>query len=153
GYMAEWHGGDAAPDGRAAGRSEQAVLNVNQSVYDAIESGDIDLMESLWADRDDVICIHPGAEPLRGRAAVSRSWSMVMANTGYIQFFLTGVNVDFAHHQTAVVTCTENVLAEGETADSFSGGKAVATNVFVRAERGWLLWMRHASPVAIAEEG
>lgn len=134
---------------------ERAVLKINQSVYDAIEGGDIDLMQSLWADRDDVVCIHPGAEPLSGRAAVSRSWSMVMANTGYIQFFLTGVSVSFADENTAVVTCTENVLAEaeGESADTFAGGKAVATNVFVRARRGWLLWMRHASPVAIVEEG
>ena len=132
---------------------ERAVLNVNQSVYDAIEGGDIDLMRSLWADREDVVCIHPGAEPLHGHAAVSRSWSMVMANTGYIQFFLTGVSVSFATDDTAVVTCTENVLAEGESTDSFAGGKAVATNVFVRARRGWLLWMRHASPVVIVEEG
>lgn len=134
---------------------EQAVLKINQSVYDAIEGGDIDLMQSLWADRDDVVCIHPGAEPLYGRAAVSRSWSMVMANTGYIQFFLTGVSVSFADDSTAVVTCTENVLAEaeGESADTFAGGKAVATNVFVRSKRGWLLWMRHASPVVIVDEG
>lgn len=138
-----------------ADRREQAVLRVNQSVYDAIEGGDIDLMQSLWADREDVVCIHPGAEPLHGRPAVSRSWSMVMANTGYIQFFLTGVSVSFADENTAIVTCTENVLAEaeGESADTFAGGKAVATNVFVRSRRGWLLWMRHASPVAIVDEG
>lgn len=134
---------------------DQAVLKVNQSVYDAIEGGDIDLMQSLWADRDDVVCVHPGAEPLRGRAAVSRSWSMVMANTGYIQFFLTDLSVAFSDDTTAVVTCTENVLAEaeGESADTFAGGKAVATNVFVRDRRGWLLWMRHSSPVVIVEEG
>ncbi|MGH3357941.1 MAG: nuclear transport factor 2 family protein, partial [Nocardioidaceae bacterium] len=77
------------------------------------------------------------------------------ANTGYIQFILTGVSVSFADEHTAVVTCTENVLAEaaGESADTFAGGKAVATNVFVHARRGWLLWMRHASPVVIVEEG
>lgn len=136
-----------------AERRERTVLQVNQSVYDAIEGGDIDLMESLWADREDVVCIHPGSEPVRGRAAVSRSWSMVMANTGYIQFFLTEVSVSFADDDTAVVVCTENVLAEGESTDSFAGGKAVATNVFVRTSRGWLLLMRHASPVAIVEEG
>lgn len=130
------------------------VMQANQSVYDAIEGGDIDLMQSLWSDRDDVVCIHPGAEPLRGRAAVSRSWSMVMANTGYIQFFLTDVSVSFADDDTALVTCTENVLAEaeGEDADTFAGGKAIATNVFVRESRGWLLWMRHASPVVMVEE-
>ena len=133
----------------------RSVLNANQSVYDAIEGGDIDLMRSLWADRDDVVCIHPGSEPLRGQATVSRSWSMVMANTGYIQFFLTDVSVTFAGDDTAVVTCTENVLAEaeGESSDTFAGGKAVATNVFVRDRRGWLLLMRHASPVVIVEEG
>ena len=133
----------------------RAVLNANQAVYDAIEGGDIDLMASVWADRDDVTCIHPGAEPLRGKGSVTRSWSVVMANTGYIQFFLTDVSVAFSDDSTAIVSCTENVLAEadGEPADTFAGGKAVATNVFVRSQRGWLLWMRHASPVIMMEEG
>ena len=36
---------------------------------------------------------------------------------------------------------------EDTDASSFGGGKAVATNVFVRTPNGWRLWIHHASPV------
>jgi hypothetical protein len=54
--------------------------------------------------------------------------------------------------RTATVSCTENVLTaeEGGPLDSFGAGQTVSTNVFVRTERGWRLWVRHASPVLTA---
>ena len=72
----------------------QAVLRANQALYDAFESGDIDLMSALWLDGPEagsVACIHPGWSLLRGRDVVLRSWAMIMANTSYIQFVLTDV--------------------------------------------------------------
>lgn len=133
---------------------EQAVLAAHQGVYDAIEAGDIDLMRSLWVDDPSTLCVHPGAEPVRGTSAVLRSWSVVMANTGYIQFILTDVTIASPHDDLAVVSCTENVLAEaeGEPVDSFAGGKAVATSTFLRRDGQWRLWVRHASPVATPAE-
>ena len=65
-----------------------------QALYDAFETGDIDLMSALWLDGPEagsVACVHPGWPPLHGRDAVLRSWSMIMANTTYIQFVLTDV--------------------------------------------------------------
>jgi len=31
-------------------------------------------MESLWMPSNDVMCIHPGDEPVLGQQAVARSW-------------------------------------------------------------------------------
>jgi hypothetical protein len=71
-----------------------------------------------------------------------------MANTPYIQFFLTDVEVSVLR-DVASVTCTENVLTADEMTDdgSFNGAKAVATNVFIRTAGDWRLWIHHASPV------
>ena len=57
-----------------------------------------------------------------------------MANTPYIQFFLTDVEVSVLEADVASVTCTENVLTADDRAgpDGFGGARAVATNVFVR---------------------
>lgn len=133
-----------------------SVLAVNQAFYDAIESGDLDLMRSIWAARSDVVCTHPGAEPIKGREQVLRSWAMIMANTDYIQFFLTDVDLSIApgagEPTIAVVTCVENMLAGAASEDTFNGGKAVATNLFVRSGSGWKMWMHHGSPVAVMEE-
>ncbi|WP_375001867.1 nuclear transport factor 2 family protein [Aeromicrobium sp. CTD01-1L150] len=153
------------------------VLARHRAFYDAVETGDLELMESLWADAPTTSCVHPGAEPLTGTESVLRSWAMLMANVGYIQFFLTDVAVsvlpgapsavgqagegagDAVEGDVAVVTCTENILSgEGvESADSFSGGKAVCTSVLVRSDAGapWKFWSRHASPVleVVEDEG
>ena len=133
------------------------VLATHRAFYDAVETGDLDLMASLWVNDADTSCIHPGAEQLKGTDAVLRSWTLLMANVGYIQFFLTDIAVttlptDADDPETAVVTCTENILSDEGTAsvESFAGGKAICTSVLVRDRNGtggWRFWSRHASPV------
>ncbi|MDQ1696236.1 MAG: hypothetical protein QOJ03_1589, partial [Frankiaceae bacterium] len=86
-----------------------AVTAANAELYAAFEVGDVDRMEAIWDDADDVCCVHPGWPLLRGRSRVLRSWSVIMANTNYIQFFLTGV-VTSVDGDLAVVTCEENIL-------------------------------------------
>ncbi len=141
-------------------------LAVHRAFYDAVETGDVDLMASLWADDPETSCVHPGATPLRGTAAVLRSWTVLMASVGYIQFFLTDQEMTSLPLGTedpaaVVITCTENILSGGlaandwaspsersEQASAFTGGKAVCTSILVRDAGGWKFWSRHASPVA-----
>ena len=124
------------------------VAAVNEAFYHAFESADLDTMTDLWIDDEESLCVHPGAMPVRGTKAINRSWALIMANTPYIQFFLTDVEVS-VRGEVASVTCTENVLTADDRAgpDGFGGARAVATNVFVRTADGWRLWIHHASPV------
>ncbi|WP_246455964.1 nuclear transport factor 2 family protein [Nocardioides mesophilus] len=135
------------------------VEQANAAFYAAFENADLDAMRDLWLEDPETLCVHPGAMPVRGTPAISRSWALIMANTPYIQFFLTDVEVSVlggapaGGRAVASVTCTENVLTGDERAgtDVFGGAKAVATNVFVHAEDGWRLWIHHASPVLSRE--
>ena len=124
------------------------VLARHADFYAAFEQADFDAMSELWADDDGVVCVHPAAPPIRGRAAVMRSWLALMADVPYIQFFLTDVEATVTDG-LATVSCVENVLSAG--ADTplgvFAGGRAVATNVFRKTSTGWRLWVHHASPV------
>src|SRR5438309_7534111 len=86
-----------------------AVTAANQELYEAFEVADVDRMEAVWDDADDVRCVHPGWPMLHGRSRVLRSWSVIMANTSYIQFFLTGVDA-CVDGDLAIVTCEENIL-------------------------------------------
>ena len=45
------------------------VEAANTSLYEALESADVDRMASVWDDvaPDDVVCVHPGWPMLRGR--------------------------------------------------------------------------------------
>lgn len=122
------------------------VEAANAALYEALESADVDRMAAVWdaAEPDAVVCVHPGWPMLRGRRQVLRSFSAIMANTSYIQFFLTDVDVRITG-DTAVVTCTENILTE--VSQDGSSGRVVATNVFRRRPDGWRLQVHHGSPV------
>ncbi|GAB3211328.1 nuclear transport factor 2 family protein [Marinactinospora thermotolerans] len=133
----------------------ERVAEANAEFYQAIETGDIDLMRRVWAEEDqapDLVCVNPGWPLLRGRAEILRAWSLIMANVPYIQYVLTethiGVNGDIA-----MVTCGENVLtAEDDSPGFVAGGQVVTTNLFIRTAQGWRLWSHHASPVLLEED-
>ena len=146
-----WLSGAAVAD--SAARQLETVLAANRAFYDALEAGDLDLLGALWLPGPHTVCVHPGAEPLRGTPAILRSWAAVMSAMLYMQFFLTDVEValgpdDDGTGRVAMLSCTQNLLTAGESgAETFSGAKAVASNVFVRTGTGWRMWSHHSSPV------
>jgi uncharacterized protein (TIGR02246 family) len=126
-----------------------AVTAANEAFYAAFESVDLDRMEALWDVDEGVTCVHPGWQMLRGRARIMRSWALIFANTPYIQFFLTDVDVEVSG-DIAVVTCSENILTS--VGDETGDAHVVATNVFHRRDDGWRLRVHHGSPVALVGE-
>lgn len=130
------------------------VEEANQAFYDAVETSDLDALEEIVLTgplAETVSVVHPGWPVLRGRGEVMRSYALIMANTEYIQFFLTDVEVA-VDGDTALVTCTENILTGGPAEEDGSAGTlvgalVVATNVFRRTPEGWRLWVHHGSPV------
>jgi ketosteroid isomerase-like protein len=127
------------------------VEAANAEFYAAFEAVDMDRMSAVWVDgpyAESVVCVHPGWPMLRGRGAVLRSWALIMANTPYIQFVLTDVQTE-TQGDRAVVTCSENILtaSEGSDVGFAAGGSVVATNMFVRVDGEWRLWLHHGSPV------
>ncbi|PKV87049.1 nuclear transport factor 2 family protein [Streptomyces sp. TLI_146] len=139
----------------------EAVELANTAFYETLERGDFDELSELWLSATDagdtsISCVHPGWPVLSGRGEVLRSYALIMANTEYIQFFLTDVKV-VVLTDTALVTCTENILSGGPAQESgelgpLVGQLVVATNVFRRTPEGWKLWSHHGSPV-LAETG
>ncbi|MFG3430095.1 nuclear transport factor 2 family protein [Streptomyces californicus] len=129
------------------------VEAANTAFYEALERGDLDGLTDSWLPGEEltVSCVHPGWPVLTGRRDVLRSYALIMANTDYIQFFLTDVNVTMTG-ETALVTCTENILSGGPAEDGDAlgplvGRLVVATNVFRHTADGWKLWSHHGSPV------
>jgi len=130
--------------------AERQVRAVNEAFYAAVESGDLDALRELCSTDRELVCVHPGAGPIHGTGGVLRSWALIMANTDYIQFFLTDVAVSVTG-DLAAVTCTENILTPGEEPTTgFRGGTAQALNVLTREAAGWRIWIHQASPVGSA---
>jgi ketosteroid isomerase-like protein len=131
-----------------------ALEAANAALYEAVEVGDFDAMSKLWVDGEvgeSSVCVHPGWPAVVGRGQVMRAWALIMANTSYIQFFLTDVR-SWVVDDVGVVSCQENILTGLDSgpaggAAEMSGGRVVATNVFRRTPQGWRAWVHHASPI------
>ena len=138
----------------------ESLQAANAALYAAVESSDFDAMTELWVDGDHAdssVCVHPGWPAVVGRGQVLRAWALIMANTTYIQFFLTDLQTT-VDGDVAVVTCTENILTGGDDAEGgLESARVMATNVFRRRPGGWRLFVHHGSPVmppgTIAVEG
>lgn len=127
-----------------------AVEAANAEFYAAFEAADLGRMRNVWADDDSASCVHPGWRVLHGTSHIMRSWAVIFANTPYIQFFLTDVDVTLLG-EVAVVRCVENILTS--VGDSSGDASVAATNVFVRRDDGWRLWLHQGSAIVQAEDG
>jgi len=127
-----------------------AVADATRRFHAAVESGDLDELTSLWQPGAGTVCVHPGFGHVRGTPAILRSWALVMAQASYVQYVITDEVIDVAG-DTAIVSCTENVLSAGRgtPVQSFDGARVVATHLLRRGDGGqWLLVARHGSPLA-----
>ncbi|MCF8176991.1 MAG: nuclear transport factor 2 family protein [Sulfuritalea sp.] len=111
--------------------------------YEALEKGDIEAMMNVWAEDEDVVCVHPGGPRLIGYAAIREAWQRVFSNGKPLKISLS--------RQTAVTTpfaMISTVLEHIATRDDASlSAPVAATNVYVRGALGWRMVAHHASPV------
>jgi len=59
-------------------RDNDTVLAVNAAFYAAFSAGRLEELVGLWADDDDISCIHPGWPAIVGRSAVIGSWRDIL---------------------------------------------------------------------------
>jgi ketosteroid isomerase-like protein len=118
--------------------------------YKAFAGTDIDRMAMVWADGMRVLCVHPGGDLLRGKAAVMRSWIEIFSNADppTIEYRQVG---NFEANNLAVHLIEELIRPKG--ARSERATRVLATNVFVREGKGWKMAEHHASlPLAPPRE-
>lgn len=121
-----------------------AVRDTNRAFYEAFEALDLEAMQAVWSVDETVSCIHPGWEPVEGRAAVMESWANIFRGTEAIQFTLRDIKV-FVSATTAWVVLIEEIQARHR--DRTLVASAQATNVFVREVSGWRLVHHHSGPL------
>ena len=50
--------------------------------YEALQQGDIDRLMAVWADDDEIACVHPGGPRLVGAAAIRSSFENIFSTGG-----------------------------------------------------------------------
>jgi uncharacterized protein (TIGR02246 family) len=121
--------------------------DVEAQLYEALQQGDLEKLMVLWADDDEVVCMHPGGGRVIGAAAIRASFEAIFANGGI------PVRPEQVHRMQLMGAALHH-LVERITVDTPEGrqtGWVLATNVYVKTPQGWRLAAHHASP-AVAQE-
>jgi uncharacterized protein (TIGR02246 family) len=120
---------------------------IEAQFYEALQQGDIERLMALWADDDDIACVHPGGPRVMGHAAIRASFESIFAN-GAIP-----VVPDHVRRLTGMTHAVHHV-AERVNVNTDQGPKTawvLATNVYVKGTQGWKLVLHHASPGTVGE--
>lgn len=118
--------------------------------YDALTKSDLDAMMAVWADDDDIYCVHPNGARISGVENVRESWRKIFASGQALRFQLREQQY-VQGMMLSVHSIYEHITVAGE---SRARAPVIATNVYLRTERGWRMVAHHASPapaVATAE--
>jgi len=104
-------------------------------------------MMAVWAEDDDIACVHPVGPRLQGHDAIREGWRAIFSAPNRMRFAITD------RHRTEAATIAVHVLHEniriGENPKRHP--PVVATNVYRLTDLGWRMVLHHASPTPGAE--
>jgi ketosteroid isomerase-like protein len=117
--------------------------------YEAFAKNDLDAMMAVWADDEEIYCVHPGGPRFSGLEAVRESWRRVFASGQTLAFQLR------ARHEVhgmmlAVHSVYEQITVSGQGA---ARNPMLATNIYQRTDNGWRMLAHHAAPAPPLPEG
>jgi uncharacterized protein (TIGR02246 family) len=127
--------------------------DAESAFYEAFERADLAAMMAVWAESDDIVCVHPQGPRLVGFEAVRESWVQIFSGAAQIRVRTIDAQV-FEGQSVAVHTVVE-VLSPAGSAPQGPTQSVCATNVYELGDDGWRMVVHHATPMpeaAPAEE-
>ena len=116
--------------------------DVEAQFYEALQHGDIERLMAVWADDEEIVCVHPGGARMIGAAAIRASFEAVFAN-GALH-----LHPEQQHRLQQAGFALHHLVERIEIATEQGPQSAcvLATNVFIKTALGWRLVAHHASP-------
>ena len=116
--------------------------DVEAQFYQALQRGDIEGLMAVWADEDEIVCVHPGGPRVVGPRGIRASFEAIFAGGGvpaqpgqvHRLQWLGGA----MHHLVERI--------DVRTSEGPQTAWVLATNVYVKTVQGWRLVAHHASP-------
>ena len=116
-----------------------SAAEVEAAFYEALNRADVEALMALWAEDEEIVCVHPGGPRLHGHAAIQQSWEAILEKGG-LQIRPSQL-YETKNMMTSVHTVVEGVTSSG-TAEP---AHLVATNVYMKTPRGWRMVLHHVS--------
>ncbi|MFM9972698.1 MAG: YybH family protein [Burkholderiales bacterium] len=110
--------------------------------YEALEAGNLDAMMDVWAEDEELVCVHPGGPRLVGYDQVRASWAKMLGSGQRLQVRIADP-VYMQSMMISVHSLHEIIAAQGQP----RGQAVAAINVYLRTGTGWRMIAHHASPV------
>jgi len=110
--------------------------------YEALEAGELEAMMEVWAEDEEIVCVHPGGARLAGYDQVRESWAQILGPGQRLKVHVSNPVV-LSGMMLAIHSVHENILVQGE---SRARPPVVATNVYLRTGNGWRMILHHGSP-------
>lgn len=108
--------------------------------YDALSRSDIEGLMALWAEDEEIICIHPSSSRLVGHATIRASFEAIFER-GSVH--IQPVKLHACRNMLAAV---HNIIEEVErTPEMIQDIHILCTNVYIKTASGWRITLHHAS--------
>jgi len=116
--------------------------DAENAFYESLERGDLDLMMAVWAEDEEIMCVHPAGPRIAGQEQVRDSWRRIFASGQRLRIQIAQ-QVTASGMMVAVHSVHEVITVAGETRPR---PPVIATNVYLRTAAGWRMIVHHASP-------
>jgi len=121
--------------------------DAENAFYEALERCDLDGMMAVWAEDEEIVCVHPAGARLTGQDQVRESWAKLFA-AGPRARLRIEQQVAISGMMLAVHSVFETFSIQGQKAEA-QPLPIVATNVYLRTAAGWRMIVHHASPAPV----
>ncbi len=111
--------------------------------YEALETADLEAMMEVWAEDEEIVCVHPGGPRLAGFEQVRASWAQILGSGQKLKVHVSD-QVVLSGMMLVIHSMNENILVPGEQR---SRAPVAATNIYLRTGKGWRMVLHHGSPV------
>lgn len=113
-----------------------------QAFYEALEQADTFRLMQVWADDEEIVCIHPGGLRAVGHTAVHESWQQTLtAGPLHIRPLRPQIMQSM---MCSVHMVVEQVAVRLRGATQYA--HCYATNIYHKGPTGWRMVVHHASP-------
>lgn len=111
--------------------------------YEALEANNLEAMMEVWAEDEEIICVHPGGPRLSGYEQVRASWAAICGSGQRLKVQITQPVITQSM-MSSVHSVHETLSLAG---DAKATQTVVTTNVYIRTANGWRMIVHHAAPV------
>jgi ketosteroid isomerase-like protein len=114
--------------------------DAEQAFYEALAKGDTDALMAIWAEDEEILCVHPTGVQILGLGPIRESWRNIFDNAK-----LRVQAEPVAHWQGMLLSIHHLVETLFVGDDPAPHGPLHVTHVYSRGAHGWRLVSRHAS--------